>query len=73
MARVRSARRLVVWSAATLVLASPAHAQDWFADVAFNQSVTSLDALPSPSGLVINAGGLGLWGPLGLHLRYERI
>lgn len=52
---------------------SAAEAQDWLADVAFDQSFSSSDPLRSPGGIVANAGALAVWGPFGLHATFRSL
>jgi len=49
------------------------HAQAWAVDVAFDQSFTSLDPLPSPTGVMLTAGGLRQWGPLGFQVSFRSV
>jgi hypothetical protein len=49
------------------------HAQAVSVDVAFDQSFTSLDPLPSPTGLTLTAGAIRLWGPLGVQATFRSV
>jgi hypothetical protein len=42
-------------------------------DVAFDQSFTSLDPLPSPTGYTLTAGAIRLWGPLGVQAMFRSV
>jgi hypothetical protein len=48
-------------------------AQDWFGQIAFSQSATSLDPVPWPRGFSASVGGISLWGPFGLQAMYRRV
>ena len=71
---VRSSAYVTVMT--LLVLASSGstvEAQDWFLDVAFDQSFSSNDPLRSPSGFSVGAGVIALWGPVGVHASYRDV
>jgi len=46
-------------------------AQEVSFDVSFDQSFTSLEPVPSPTGFAVSAGLLRLWGPLGLEAGFR--
>ncbi len=48
-----------------LVTPGDALGQAWSVDVSFDQSFTSLEPLPSPTGFTLTAGALQVWGPFG--------
>ena len=46
-------------------------AQDWFLDVALDQSFSSSDPLRSPGGYSVSTGGVAVWGPIGFQATYR--
>jgi hypothetical protein len=70
-------RRSTPWMCLFLALpplrAAEARAQAVSVDVAFVQSFTSLDPLPSPAGVTLTAGALRLWGPLGVQATFRSV
>jgi hypothetical protein len=70
-------RRLAVGLGTCLALAlcsvADARAQALAVDLAFDQSFTSLDPLPSPAGFTLTASGIRLWGPLGVQVSFRSV
>jgi hypothetical protein len=56
-----------------LSVASEIHGQVWSLDVGYDQSFTSLDPLPSPTGYALAVAGMGLWGPLGIQASFRGV